>query len=158
MRKISAVARQGLIACLIIPALLSAQDNQQVPARQPTDRPTDIGTVEVLTDTQGVDIRPYLDQMIKTVRANWFRLIPEKVDSPARMRGEVAIEFAIKRNGRVGGMKLVGPSGNILLDRTAWAGITASSPLHPLSDEFQGDYLPVRIRFYYNRPLEAHKR
>jgi TonB family protein len=155
MSKLSALVWHGLAAVLLIPGLLTAQEVLQP---QVTDKPTDIGTVEVLTDTQGIDLVPYLNQVIKTVRDIWFRSIPERVDSPVRMRGEVAIEFGIKRNGRVEGMKLVQPSGNVMLDRAAWTGISYSSPLRPLPDEFKGDHLPLRIRFYYNRPKESHKR
>jgi TonB family protein len=46
-------------------------------------------------------------------------------------KGEVGIEFAILKNGNVAGMKLVS-SGDVALDRGAWAGITASNPFPPL--------------------------
>jgi TonB family protein len=47
-------------------------------------------------------------------------------------QGKVTIEFAIKKNGKVSGMRLVGGSGDVLLDRAAWAGITGDpfAPLH----------------------------
>jgi hypothetical protein len=47
-------------------------------------------------------------------------------------------------------MKLVATSGDIPLDRAAWAGITGSDPFPALPSEFGGQYLALRFRFYYN--------
>jgi hypothetical protein len=47
-------------------------------------------------------------------------------------------------------MKIVGPSGDIPLDRAAWGGITASDPFAPLPNAFHGPYLALRFHFYYN--------
>jgi TonB family protein len=62
----------------------------------------------------------------------------------------VAVEFVITKDGRIGGMTLKGPSGDVSLDRAAWGGITASNPFPELPKEFKGDYLALRFRFYYN--------
>ncbi len=65
-------------------------------------------------------------------------------------RGRLAIEFVILPDGKIAGMKLVAPSGDVALDRAAWGGITASNPFAPLPGEFHGPYLALRFRFYYN--------
>ena len=65
-------------------------------------------------------------------------------------RGKVSIEFAILKDGRVAGMKLGGPSGDVALDRAAWGGITGSNPFPPLPADFHGEYLALRFHFYYN--------
>jgi TonB family protein len=65
-------------------------------------------------------------------------------------KGKVTIEFAITKNGGVSGMTLVGPSGDISLDRAAWGGITASNPFPPLPTQFPGQYIALRFHFYYN--------
>jgi TonB family protein len=85
--------------------------------------------------------------MLAFVRENWFLAIP---DSAARTKGCVTIEFAIQKNGHVADMKLVVPSGEVLLDRAAWAGITASDPFPPLPEVFHGPSLALRFRFSYN--------
>jgi TonB family protein len=64
-------------------------------------------------------------------------------------KGEVGIEFAILKNGNVAGMKLVS-SGDVALDRGAWAGITASNPFPPLPPQLTGSSLALRVHFYYN--------
>ena len=65
-------------------------------------------------------------------------------------RGKVSIEFAILPDGKVAGMKIIAPSGDVSLDRAAWGGITASNPFSPLPNEFHGPYLALRFHFYYN--------
>ena len=105
---------------------------------------------EILTDTQGVDFGPYLSRVLERVRANWYTLIPEEARPPLLKKGKVSIEFVILKNGQVAGMKLMGPSGDVALDRAAWGGITGASPYPPLPSEFKGPYLELRFGFYYN--------
>jgi hypothetical protein len=50
-------------------------------------------------------------------------------------------------------MRLIGPSGDVSLDRAAWGGITGSNPFPPLPSEFHGQYLALRFHFYYNPDL-----
>jgi len=103
--------------------------------------------VEVLTDTMGVDFKPYLDALMKTVRRHWYELIPE---SASMKHGKVLLEFAVLKDGGVTGVKVVGGSGDVALDRPAYGSITASSPFPPLPPEFKGQYLGLRFNFYYN--------
>ncbi len=106
-----------------------------------------MGNLEVLSDTMGVDFGPYLQRILHDERQNWYNAIPE---SAQMKHGSLIIEFAITKDGKVAGMKLVVPSGDVPLDRAAWAGITASDPFPPLPSEFGGPYLALRFRFFYN--------
>lgn len=106
-----------------------------------------VGNLEILSDTMGVDFGPYLQRVLHDVRQNWYNAIPE---SAQFKHGNLIIEFAITKDGKVAGMKLVATSGDIPLDRAAWAGITASDPFPALPSEFGGQYLSLRFRFYYN--------
>jgi TonB family protein len=108
------------------------------------------GNLDVLSDTMGVDFGPYLQRVLHDVRLNWYALIPEVARAPMLRKGKVAIEFAITKDGRVAGMKLTGPSGDVSLDRAAWGGITNSNPFPPLPSEFRGQYLALRFHFFYN--------
>jgi TonB family protein len=107
-----------------------------------------LGALEVLSDTQGVDFGPYLQRVLHDVRENWYRAIPES--AWMGKKGKLTIEFAITKDGQVAGMKLVATSGDTPLDRAAWAGIEGSNPFPPLPSEFNGQYLALRFRFYYN--------
>lgn len=110
-----------------------------------------MGNLEVLSDTMGVDFGPYLQRVLHDVRQNWYNAIPE---SAQMKHGNLIIEFAITKDGKVAGMKLVNSSGDVPLDRAAWAGITGSDPFPPLPNEFGGQYLALRFRFFYNPTKE----
>lgn len=109
-----------------------------------------VGPMDILSDTMGVDFSNYLQRVLVAVRENWYGLIPEVAKPPLMKRGKVSIEFAILKNGQVAGLRIVGPSGDIALDRAAYGGITSSNPFQPLPGEFKGEYLALRFHFYYN--------
>ncbi len=109
-----------------------------------------VGNIDILSDTQGVDFGPYLARVLQSVRINWYNLIPEVARPPLLKRGQVKIQFVITKDGKVAGMQLIGPSGDVALDRAAWGGITASNPFPPLPGEFRGPYLALRFHFFYN--------
>jgi TonB family protein len=106
-----------------------------------------LGALDILSDTQGVDFGPYLQRILEDVRQNWYRLIPESAEMK---KGKLAIEFAITKDGSIADMRLVATSGDAALDRAAWGGIFSSNPFPPLPSEFTGPYLALRFRFYYN--------
>ena len=107
--------------------------------------------IDVLSDTQGVDFRPYLRSVVlPTVRENWYALVPDEARAPISKKGNVTIEFAIHKDGRVRGMRFVESYGDVAMDRAAYGGISASNPFPPLPDKFQGEYLALRFHFYYN--------
>jgi TonB family protein len=106
-----------------------------------------LGALDILSDTQGVDFGPYLQRIVQDVRENWYHLIPESAEMK---KGKLAIEFAITKDGKVADMRLIATSGDVALDRPAWGSITASNPFPPLPSEFNGPYLALRFRFYYN--------
>jgi TonB family protein len=110
-----------------------------------------MGNLDVLSDTMGVDFGPYLQRVLHDVKQNWYNAIPE---SAQMKKGKLSIEFAITKDGRVAGMKLAATSGDVPLDRAAWAGITASDPFPPLPTEFGGQYLALRFTFFYNPSKE----
>ncbi len=107
-------------------------------------------SVEVLSDTQGVEFAPYLQKVVRFVRRNWYQIIPDEARSTESKKGNVTLQFYIMRDGNVAGVQLHTPSGEAALDRAAWGAITTSSPFAPLPEEFHGRYLALRMRFYYN--------
>ena len=62
-----------------------------------------LGNLEVLSDTQGVDFGPYLQRILQEVRENWYRAIPESAEMK---KGKLQIEFAITKDGKVADMQL----------------------------------------------------
>jgi TonB family protein len=116
----------------------------------PTDRNAALGPFDILSDTQGVDFGPYLSRVLQSIKGNWYTLIPEEARAPLLKHGKVAIRFLITSSGKVAGMYVESPSGDVPLDRAAYGGITASDPFSPLPREFRGPYLALRITFFYN--------
>lgn len=106
--------------------------------------------LELLSDTQGVDFKPYLIRILSAVRRNWFAVMPES----ARLgrRGRVQIQFAINKDGSVPKLVIASGSGADALDRAAVAGISASNPFPPLPNEFKGNQVRLQFTFRYNVP------
>lgn len=105
------------------------------------------GSVEILGDTRGIDFGPYVRRIRKKVEANWYRRVPLSAEEK---KGEVVIELAITTDGKLTNMRLVAGSGDEMLDRAAWEGITLSSPFPSLPSEFTRPYLTLRLHFHYN--------
>ena len=105
-------------------------------------------TLELLSDPQGVDFRPYLIMVLSSVRRNWHAVIPES--AKLGRRGKTAIQFAINKDGRVPKLVIASPSGTEALDRAAVAGISASNPFPPLPGEYRGDQIRLQLTFLYN--------
>jgi hypothetical protein len=109
------------------------------------------GGIEVLSDTQGVDFRGWLQRWHRETERAWDPLIPDEVNAPILKSGMVAIRFKVLPNGRLmdGGMVLEGRSGDVALDRAAWGALTGSN-YPPLPHDFHGPYLELRAYFLYN--------
>jgi len=105
------------------------------------------GPLVVFTDTMGVDFNPYLQRVLHDVKQNWYNLIPESVSFK---KGRVVLEFFILKDGSVAGLKVVGSSGDVGMDRPAYGSITGSNPFPRLPQEFPGPYLGLRFSYYYN--------
>jgi TonB family protein len=106
--------------------------------------------LELLSDPQGVDFRPYLIQVLAAVRRNWMNVLPES----ARMgrQGRVSIQFSIAKDGNVPKLVITAHSGTDALDRAAVAGISASQVFPPFPTGFKGDRVVLQFNFAYNMP------
>ncbi len=104
--------------------------------------------LELLSDPMGVDFRPYLLQILSTVRRNWFSVMPES--AKLGRRGKVAVQFAIAKTGLVTKVVIATDSGAEALDRAAVASISMSNPFPPLPTEFRGNVVRLQFTFTYN--------
>ena len=105
-------------------------------------------SLQLLSDPMGADFRPYMLQILQTVRRNWFAVMPES----ARLgrRGTVALQFAIAKDGTVTKIVFASNSGVDSLDRAAVASISMANPLPPLPVEFRGNVIRLQLTFAYN--------
>lgn len=108
--------------------------------------------LELLSDPLGVDFRPYLTRILATVRRNWRAVIPESARL-GMVRGRVALQFIVIRQGGVSKLVIADSSGYEALDRAAVAGISASNPFPPLPPEFRGSEIKLQFTFLYNIPV-----
>lgn len=106
--------------------------------------------LELLSDPQGVDFRPYLTQVLAIVRRNWMNVMPES--ARFGQRGRVVVQFSVDRTGQVPKLVIASTSGTTGLDRGAVAGISASVPLPYLPDDYRGAEVRLQLVFSYNMP------
>jgi len=169
--------RQTYVGIVLVAtaALVSSQSNQtQAPdfrtgsatkalssamAASARERETSTPNVaEILTDTRGVDFSPYVGQIRADVRSHWMALIPSQAYPPFLKQGDVSIDFYIKKDGKVEGIKIHKSSGEEALDHAAWGSITASNPFPPLPSEFTGEGIGARFHYFYNTQPEISLR
>ena len=106
--------------------------------------------LELKSDPLGVDFRPYLTQILATIRRNWYAVMPESVK--LGRHGKVGLLFAIVKSGNVSKVTYAFQSGADSLDKAAIAAISASNPFPPLPVEFKGDRVVLQLNFAYNVP------
>lgn len=105
--------------------------------------------LQLLSDPNGVDFKPYLIQVLTAVRTNWLSVIPES----ARLgrRGKVMVQFIIDRRGRMPKIVIAEESGTLAFDRAAIAGVNASVPFPPLPPSYKGTEIRLQLAFTYNQ-------
>ena len=142
------VARGGGQGGLIV-GDVAEMSGPRAPGITARPSPGKIGSsLELLSDPDGVDFKPYLITVLSAVRRNWFAVIPES--AKFGRRGKVLIQFSIDREGNVPKLVIAMPSGAEALDRAAVAGISASNPFPPLPAEFRGEQIRLQFSFLYN--------
>jgi TonB family protein len=109
--------------------------------------------VELQSDPQGADFKPYLTRILAIVRANWRVVIPQSVRM-GTLRGRTVMEFVINRDGSIPKMVTSESSGLDPLDRAAVAGLSMSNPLPPLPADFKGQQVRLAFSFSYNMPSQ----
>ena len=104
---------------------------------------------QLLSDPQGVDFRPYLAQVLASVKRYWLSILPRN-----GRRGYVSVQFAIERDGTVGKVAIAQQAGDPILDRTAVAAISGGGPFGPLPPQYRAGEIHVQMNFAYNVPKQ----
>ena len=114
---------------------------------QATD-PSSVGNLQLMSDPLGVDFKPYMLQVLASVRRNWFNIIPAiaRTGRP----GLVQIQFIIDRKGQVPKLVIAASSGTLEFDRAAVASVSASYPFPPLPAAYSGTEIHLQLAFSYN--------
>ena len=136
----------GFASAVVGGAQDHASENTSTAARQETNSPQ--SPVEILTPTDGVDFRPYLNVLVRDVRKKWYASMPEAALKGET--GEAVIRFQIESNGNAEGVVLETSSGKDVFDETAIQAIRDASPFQPLPATFKHPPITLRFVFYYN--------
>lgn len=143
------------VACMVLAQPLPQRDppKDKAPVQEEKAEANVKNSVEILSDTRGVDFGSYIQRLRYRIQRYWETLLPPVALSTSNKSGTVTIEFVIARDGKVQGMKFINSSGSVALDQAAWHGITEAEPLPILPLAFKDDYLQLRCNFSYNPPL-----
>jgi len=109
-----------------------------------------LSNFELKSDPMGVDFWPYLQRVLAAVKLNWSAVYPQA--ARLGLRGQVTLEFSVRKDGTVDKIVYDEQSGSRALDNAAVAAISASEHLPALPLEFKGDRIVLRMSFMYNMP------
>jgi hypothetical protein len=107
-------------------------------------------SLEMLTETEGIDFNAYLRTVYISVRQNWFAVMPPSVEKGEQ--GVNTVEFRIMQDGKIPAdfVRLTVHSGKEDLDRASLTAIHALVPVDHLPEKFSQPFIALRITFYYN--------
>jgi TonB family protein len=89
---------------------------------------------------KGMDYVIYQNRMLSTIKNNWVWAGP-------RRNIKVVVQFNIKDNGEIVGLKIVQPSGNSSYDESVLRAVRKSSPLPPLAESIRNGFSDVELAF-----------
>jgi TonB family protein len=104
---------------------------------------------QLLSDPKGVDFKPYLAQVLASVKRAWYTIMPKNGH-----RGYVSVQFAIRRDGTVPKVVFVQQTGDSSLDNTAVIAISQAGPFGPLPVQYSEAEIHVQMNFAYNQPRQ----
>jgi protein TonB len=106
--------------------------------------------MQLLSDPMGVDFKPYLAQVLASVKRYWMAIWPESARQGRS--GRVEIQFSIDHFGTVPKLVIKSGSGVDALDHAAVAAIAGSVPFPILPRDYKGDLIKLQLNFAYNMP------
>jgi TonB family protein len=112
--------------------------------------PTSVGNMQLLSDPQNIDFKPYMLQVLNIVRRQWFAVIPQIARTGRQ--GIVVLQFSIDHSGQVPKLVIANTSGVVAFDQAAVASFSASNPFPALPAEYRGTDIRLQLAFSYNVP------
>jgi colicin import membrane protein len=89
---------------------------------------------------KGMDYIIYQNRMLSTIKNNWVWVGP-------RSKIKVVVQFNIKDNGEIVGLKIAQSSGNSSYDDSVLRAVRKSSPLPALAENIRGGFSEVELAF-----------
>ncbi|MFN2432060.1 MAG: energy transducer TonB [Gemmatimonadota bacterium] len=82
----------------------------------------------------------YLERLVNKIGRNWQR-------TANRREARALVYFRVERTGKVSGIEIEESSGDFLFDQAALRAVSDASPMPPLPDGYDSDYLGVYFDF-----------
>jgi len=142
----------SLLLVAIVSGLQPVPLSSQLSQPSPQFAPPFSLHLEVLSKANESDLRPFVENMYKTVKTRAMNTLPNSV-----LHGEqavITIEFQVQKDGSLGHsapLTIVGNSGKKALEKHAQAAIRSAAPFGPLPISSPAP-LQLRLTFYYNTP------
>ncbi|HLJ78710.1 MAG TPA: TonB family protein [Acidobacteriaceae bacterium] len=118
----------------------------------------DRASVELLNSIPSPDLpvieKDYLPVLVSRTKEKWYPLIPLEARPPQEKKGCVLVQFVVHPDGKVTDMELVMQSGDIAMDRAAWAAITSAAPYAPFPKRLTTTVIKMRMAFLYNEKAQ----
>jgi TonB family protein len=134
---------------LLTPFLIT-HAHAQATAHTSLPQPSDMKLgVELLTDTNGANIDPYMKNLISDLRKHWLPLAGEAANHPLVRQEETVLSISIGPDGRIVAMQLEGSTHDTALDKAAWNAAKATTYLPPPTG-IKGPDLKLRVHFTVN--------
>jgi TonB family protein len=123
------------------------------PAANPASEPEmiSVALLNRIPDVDRGNLREYWPVVEGRTKELWMQRLPRQAKPPLSDAGEVKIICWLHTDGRVTSMMLEQPSGNVALDRAAWAAITGSVPYDAFPYGISVNQVRVRFTFTYNQ-------
>jgi TonB family protein len=106
--------------------------------------------MQLLSDPMGVDFKPYLAQVLASVKRYWMAIWP--ASARQGRSGKVVIQFSIDRFGTVPKLVIASGSGADALDLAAVEAISGCVPFPSLPKAYKPDLIKLQLNFAYNTP------
>jgi TonB family protein len=137
------------LSITLLSPFLIAHAHAQATAHTSLPQPSDMKLgVELLTDTNGASVDPYMKNLISDLRKHWLPLASEAANHPLVKQEETVLSLSIGP-GRILAMQLEGSTHDTALDRAAWSAAKGTSYLPPPTG-IRGPDLKLRVHFTVN--------
>ena len=157
----SSFARKLLVALVLMTAIqILPQPALANPAHPATQQSSDStrnaqkgtagGSIEMRTDTEGVDFNSYLRALYLSVRKTWYAEMPPSAEKGDK--GVVTIQFRVQQDGKIPDdfLKVVFSSSKKEFDNAGLHAIRDAAPFDHLPSKFSQPFVELRMIFYYN--------
>jgi TonB family protein len=106
--------------------------------------------MQVLSSTEGVDFRTYLDSLYFSIRRNFLAKIPES--AAGGEKGIVVVRFQIQKDGTLPDKSatILSSSGKKDMDAAALSAIRTAAPFARLPEGYAATTLDLQFSFFYN--------